>query len=166
MKAWLALAIMLLAFNPVTTGSAEVGELRPFIRGSWQNIRNLHAGRPTVVHFWGLTCGPCRVEMPHWGALLRERPDLNLVLINADMAPDDPGAVRAWLAKTGLATAENWIFDDAFTERLRFEIDPQWQGEIPLTYLIDRDGRRTTIEGVANVKDIRAWLDGQGTPRR
>ena len=26
-----------------------------------------HAGQPTVIHFWGLTCGPCLVELPQWG---------------------------------------------------------------------------------------------------
>jgi hypothetical protein len=63
------------------------------------------------------------------------------------------------LAKTGLAAAENWIFADSFTERLRFEIDPSWRGEIPRTILIARDGKSTTIEGVADLAQIRAWLD-------
>ena len=32
-----------------------------------------------------------------------------------------------------LAGAENWMFTDDFVERLRYEIDPQWHGEIPRT---------------------------------
>ena len=47
----------------------------------------------------------------------------------------------------GLGSAENWIFSDGFVERLRFEIDPAWQGEIPRTVLIARDGTATTIRG-------------------
>jgi thiol-disulfide isomerase/thioredoxin len=142
-------------------GSATISDLRPFVRGSWQEIRKAHAGRPAVVHFWGVTCGPCRVEMPHWGALLRQRPDLNLVLINADLVPDDPHTVVTMLANAGLASAENWIFNESFVERLRYEIDPNWRGEIPITLLIARDGKMTTIEGVADLNDIRRWLDDQ-----
>ena len=65
------------------------------------------------------------------------------------------------LAKTGLSGAENWIFSDPFTERLRFEIDPSWHGEIPRTVLIARGGKTTVIEGVADTVQVQSWLDGQ-----
>jgi thiol-disulfide isomerase/thioredoxin len=146
----------------MSTGSAGTDELRPFGRGSWQEIRKAHAGRPTVVHFWGLTCGPCRIEMPAWGKLLLERPDLELVVINADLVPNEPDAVSTMLAQTGLAAAENWTFNDDFVERLRYEIDPQWRGEIPRTILIARGGTTTVIEGVADSTVVRAWLNAQG----
>jgi hypothetical protein len=99
--------------------------------------------------------------MPAWGRLLQERPDLKLVVINADLIPNEPNAVSAMLAQTGLGSAENWIFGDAFVERLRYEIDPQWQGDIPRTLLLARDGSTTVIEGVADLESIRAWLDDQ-----
>ena len=147
-------------FATVARASAE-GELYPFKRGSWQEIRRAHAGQPIVVHFWGLTCGPCRIEMPRWGRLLQERPDLRLIAIDADLIPNEANLVSEMLAKTGLAGAENWIFSDDFVERLRFEINPRWRGEIPMTMLIARDGKITTIEGVADPAQVRAWLDTQ-----
>jgi hypothetical protein len=61
----------------------------------------------------------------------------------------------------GLSGAENWIFADDFVERLRFEIDPRWHGEIPTTLLITGDGKTTTIEGAADPAQVRAWLDAQ-----
>ena len=161
MRARVLLAIFVVALLASTGGFARDGDLRPFKRGSWQEIRQAHAGRPTVVHFWGLTCGPCRVEMPQWGKLLRERSDLDLVAIDADLIPNQVEDASEMLARTGLAGAENWIFDDPFTERLRFEIDPRCQGEIPRTMLIARDGKTTVIEGVADPAQVRAWLDGQ-----
>jgi hypothetical protein len=99
--------------------------------------------------------------MPQWGTLLQERPNLGLVVINADLVPNEPSAVSAMLAQTGLAAAENWTFADDFVERLRYEIDPQWRGEIPRTMLIARDGATTVIEGVADLESVRAWLDAQ-----
>ena len=65
------------------------------------------------------------------------------------------------LQKAGLSDAESWLFSDDFVERLRFEVDPQWQGEIPRTLLIARDGTTTTMEGVADFAQLRAWLDAQ-----
>lgn len=161
MRKWLLLALLTFCSAPSSIGSAATDELRPFVRGSWQDIRKAHAGRPTVVHFWGVTCGPCRTEMPQWGKLLLERPDLSLVVINADLVPNEASAVSAMLAQTGLAAAENWTFADDFVERLRYEIDPQWHGEIPRTMLIAREGATTVIEGVADLESIRAWLDTQ-----
>lgn len=136
------------------------GELQPFQRGSWQALRQSHAGKPVVVHFWGLTCGPCLVELPEWGKLVRERPDANLVMIAADPFPVKPAALTATLAKDGLAGAENWVFD-GFSERLRFEVDPRWQGELPRTLLIGADGSVRAISGAADLAAIRAWLDAQ-----
>jgi thiol-disulfide isomerase/thioredoxin len=161
MRKWLLLALLTFCLVPSLSGLAATDELRPFVRGSWQEIRKAHAGQPTVVHLWGVTCGPCRIEMPKWGKLLLERPDLGLVVINADLVPNERSAVSAMLVQTGLAATENWTFADDFVERLRYEIDPQWRGEIPRTMLIARDGGTTVIEGVADLEEVTAWLDGQ-----
>jgi hypothetical protein len=42
---------------------------------------------------------------------------------------------------------------------LRFEINPRWRGEIPMTLLIARDWKTTTIEGMADPAQVRVWLD-------
>ena len=154
-------ALLMLVLLACSCEAACANDLHQFVRGSWSDIRKAYAGKPTVVHFWGVTCGPCRIEMPNWGKLLVERPDLNLVVINADLVPNDPAAVTAMLAETGLAAAENWTFGDGFVERLRYEIDPRWRGEIPRTMLIARDGATTTIDGAADLDRVRAWLDAQ-----
>jgi thiol-disulfide isomerase/thioredoxin len=150
-----------LAMIATVGGAATEGELHPFKRGSWKEIRRTHADQPIVVHFWGLTCGPCRVEMPKWGRLLQERPDLKLIAIDADFIPNAASLVAEMLEKTGLAGAENWMFADDFVERLRFEINPRWRGEIPMTLMIARDGKTTTIEGMADPAQVRAWRDTQ-----
>ncbi len=157
--AWFALALATLA--PTCVGSATIDNLREFGRGSWNEILRAHAGQPTIVHIWGVTCGPCRTEMPRWGAFLRERPDIGLVLIDADLVPNESGTVATMLDQAGLGGAENWTFGDGFVEPLRYEIDPQWRGEIPRTVLIGRDGVAMILEGVADFDEIRRWLDAQ-----
>ena len=135
--------------------------LKPFVRGSWQEMLRSHAGRPTLVHFWGVTCGPCKVELPLLGEFMTEHPELDVVMISADLVPNLEGPTRTMLQKAGLASAENWIFSDGFVERLRFEIDPAWQGDIPRTLLIARDGKVATIEGSAEIPDLKKWLEQQ-----
>lgn len=147
------------------TAPAFAAGIHPFVRGSWQDIRQAHGGQPLVVHFWGVTCGPCLVELPHWGELAQKRPDMTLILIAADPVPEDPNKLALILNEAGLSDVENWAFADDFVARLRYEIDPQWRGELPRTMLIGRDGTMKTIVGVARLDDIRAWLNSEKARR-
>lgn len=153
--------LLLALFLAIASVTAQAADLLSFERGSWAKLRAAHDGKPTVVHFWGLTCAPCLVEMPEWGKLQAERPDMQLVMVAADPVPQDPARVSDMLARANLAKAENWTFTDRFNERLRYEIDPAWPGELPRTMLIDRNGEATVLTGVADLAEVRSWLDAQ-----
>jgi thiol-disulfide isomerase/thioredoxin len=156
---WFLGAAPLLAL--LSFASADAASPVPFERGSWSKLRAEHAGQATVIHFWGLTCGPCLVELPKWGKLARERTDLKLVLVAADPVLQDPERIADTLAAADLAKAESWSFSDRFYERLRFEIDPAWAGELPRTVMVDCDGKATVLPGVADLDRVRTWLDAQ-----
>jgi thiol-disulfide isomerase/thioredoxin len=162
-QTWLALlgASLLTLTLAASIGAAIAGDAAPFGRGSWTELRKAHAGRPVIVHFWGLTCAPCLAELPEWGKLAHERAGLDLVLVHAERLAGDPSRITSTLAKAGLDTAESWMFADAFEEKLRFEIDSNWQGEMPRTLLIGRDGAVTALAGTANMIRVRSWLDEQ-----
>jgi len=160
----LSLAVAASLFAGVAMADSAM-EIRPFERGSWQAIRQAHAGRPMLVHFWGVTCGPCKVELPELGRFAKAHPNVNVVMIDADLVPNTPAAVRAMVSQAGLASAENWAFGDTFAERLRYEVDPKWQGDIPRTVLIGKDGATRTIEGSAEPSDLDKWAKGQGAGR-
>jgi len=161
MKRQLLAGVFLVACLLSAPAAEAPSQLKPFGRGSWQDILRSHAGRPTIVHFWGVTCGPCKVELPLLGHFMKDHPAIDVVTISADLVPDLPGATRSMLQKSGLSAAENWIFSDGFVDRLRFEIDPGWQGDIPRTMLISREGTITTIEGSAEMTDVEKWSDQQ-----
>jgi thiol-disulfide isomerase/thioredoxin len=161
MKRQLLAGVFLISFLLSAPASEAPQQLKPFGRGSWQDILRSHAGRPTIVHFWGVTCGPCKVELPLLGEFMRDHSAIDVVTISADLVPDLPDATRSMLEKSGLRSAENWIFSDGFVERLRFEIDPDWQGDIPRTMLISRVGTITTIEGSAEMTELEKWSDQQ-----
>ena len=88
------------------------------------------------------------------------------MLIAADPLPQDPDRVAATLDKAGLSGSESWSFTDRFYERLRYEIDPAWAGELPRTVMIDAKGEATVLPGVADLVQVRAWLDSQHNSHR
>ena len=161
MKRQLLAGVFLVAFLLSAPASEAPPQLKPFARGSWQSVLRSHAGHPTIVHFWGVTCGPCKVELPLLGAFMKDHPAIDVVTISADLVPDILGATQTMLEKSGLSSAENWIFSDGFVELLRFEIDPGWQGDIPRSMLISREGAITIIEGSAEMTELAKWSDQQ-----
>jgi thiol-disulfide isomerase/thioredoxin len=155
----LAGALLLAGFAAAL--ASQESKLRSFERGSWQRILHSHSGRPTLVHFWGVTCGPCKVELPELGEFKKQHPAIDVVTIDADLVPNSDAAALSMLQGAGLSMAENWLFSDGFAERLRYEVDPAWQGDIPRTLLISRNGDVTTIEGAAEPSTLQKWFDEQ-----
>jgi thiol-disulfide isomerase/thioredoxin len=159
------LAVLIAAVCALASSANAQDAPRAFERGSWAKLLRAHAGKPVVIHFWGLTCAPCLVELPQWAKLQAERPDLKLVLLAADPVQQEPERVTATLARAGLGGLESWSFADRFYERLRYEIDPAWAGELPRTVMIASSGTITVLPGVADLTQVRAWLDAQTKPR-
>lgn len=126
-------------------GSA-VAETRPFGNGSWRDLTDAHAGRPLIVHFWSLSCAPCLADLPNWGALRRQRPDLDIVLVATDPVAQASSIDRV-LARSGLGDAPSYAFHTDFVDKLRFEIDRRWRGELPFTRLVAPDGSARSVTG-------------------
>jgi thiol-disulfide isomerase/thioredoxin len=143
------------------SSSALAEEPQAFVRGSWQELRQEHAGRPMIVHFWGLTCGPCLAELPRWGEFIREKPGVDVVMVAVDPIVAERNAIAGALAKAGCAAVESWMFADPFTDRLAYEVDPSWAGELPYTLLVGADGTVTAILGEVEFSELRVWVAEQ-----
>jgi thiol-disulfide isomerase/thioredoxin len=158
MRRFAALVLLALIVAPALAGQ----EIKPLVRGSYQQIVAARQGKPFVVGFWSLTCHYCMAEMTMFKTLLTQYPGLDLVLIATD---DDPSAVGAALNKYGLGKADAWIFADSYAERLRFEIDRTWQGELPRTYLYGAKGEVTAISGKLERAEIQQWIKANHAAR-
>ncbi len=150
MRRLLAALVLMLSLAPPAWA-----DLRPFVRGSWQSLVQTHSGRPLVVHFWSLTCAPCLAELPQWRETIKGT-GVDFVLVSTDPSTDGPKVERT-LKRAGLSTVESWTFSDSFTEKLRFEIDRDWRGELPLTVLVSPSGQRKTLTGSVTREDILYW---------
>ena len=96
--------------------------------------------------------------------LARKYPKLDLVLVSTD-TPEEEKLVAATLAKFSLNKAEAWVFADSYTERLRFEIDRQWQGELPRTLFFNAKGEVNAISGKLEQKAVEHWIKEQYSSR-
>lgn len=153
----LALALWLALLAPITAAR----DPDHFIRGSLAQIVATRANGAFILAFWSLACAHCQAELAMLGELARDRPRLPLVLVSTD-APGDAPALAATLARHGLGEVESWVFTDDFAERLRYEVDPHWYGELPRSYLY-RDGRvAQAASGALDRTTVEAWLAPEG----
>jgi thiol-disulfide isomerase/thioredoxin len=127
--------------------------------GDWKKILTSGHGKPQIVHFWGFTCGPCLEELPHWGKFLKEFANVKTVFIEVDQVPLATAAQA--LAQAGLEQRDNRTSAAVFDEYLRYEIDPKWQGELPITMLVNAKGEVRRVRGAVNFEQVRAWLQAQ-----
>ena len=131
--------------------------LHPFVAGSLKDIKDAQAGKPFLLMFWSLDCASCMKEMDALAHAVKKHPGLNLVMISTD--EDSYGEqVQAMLAKHKLAGVESWIFSGTYAQRLRYEVDPAWFGELPRSYFYDAAHNRLPHSGALTEEHIEAWL--------
>lgn len=147
----LALALLLVLIFP-----AAAQELKPFVAGSIKEITASRQGKPFILGLWSLTCTHCRDELSMLSGLIKKYPALDLVLVSTD-TPADRTEILTTLQQLALGHAQTWVFADDFAERLRFEIDPKWHGELPRTYLYDASSFRA-FSGKLDLRQLEHWI--------
>lgn len=148
---WLCTALLLTGLN------ARAASPRPFVDGSLQTILSRHTGKPFVLGFWSLSCTHCREELTLLGTLVNKFPHIVVVLVSTD-TPEDGAAIEATLRDYSLDTPETWVFADPDSDRLRYQIDRHWYGELPRTYLYAADGSYTGFSGRIDERALSQWL--------
>lgn len=154
MKRLLALLLCCATLSAMSVQSAP--DIKQFVRGSVGEIAAARQGKPFILAFWSLTCTHCREELGLLGGLLKQYPALSVVVVSTD-TPEEASAIAATLAEYRLERAEAWVFADSFSERLRADVDRKWRGELPRTYLYDRDHQATAVSGKLDPQQLDGW---------
>lgn len=149
---WRLLFLLLALAQPV---NAE--EIHSFISGSIKEITVARQGKPFILSLWSLTCTHCRDELSVLSGLQKKYPGLDVVLISTDSL-EESAEVDDTLRQFTLSQAQAWVFADPFVERLRFEIDPKWHGELPRAYLYDASHRARAYSGKLNPELLEQWI--------
>lgn len=147
----------LLAAGMVVWSSwVQAQPLAPFVSGSLQQIVEAQHGKPFVLMFWSLDCTHCQHDLRQWGKLSQSKPAPALVLVAVD-GPEQQQAIRARLLQYRLTSQPAWVFADS-PEKLRFEIDRRWYGELPRTYFYRADGQYQAVSGKLAPLQMQSWL--------
>ncbi len=117
-------------------------------------------GHVVVLNFWASWCTPCRAEMPALDALAREFRDHGVTVIG--LSADDRHDRRDALKAANGFHYRLGMLSDAATN----EFGPP--REIPLTYIIGRDGAIKAIlranQGAVSAEQLRAVVVGALAP--
>ena len=125
----------------------RIGTEMPALDGAteWLNGTQAHAELlakegPTLVHFWSVSCGMCKENLPRVAAWRNERKDEGLRVIAVHMpryeADTDVEAVRDAIATYGIS--EPCAVDNEHKLRDAFKNE---QGYVPAYYLFDGEGK-------------------------
>jgi len=88
----------------------------------------------------------------------QQRPELKIVMLATDNLSASE-QIQQILKLHQLAELENWVFADENAQKLRFEIDPRWYGELPRTYFFDAAHQRTGVSGVLSEQDYNTMFE-------
>ena len=116
-------------------------------------------GNPTLVHFWSISCGICKENLPRLASWRDGRKHEGLRVIGVHMpryeADTDVEAVRDAIAQYGLT--EPCAIDNQHKLRDAFQND---QGYVPAYYLFDGEGKlRSFAAGERGLDMLTAALD-------
>jgi len=157
------LRILFLLFTLVSSAalSADTTKLHPFKHDGLNNITQTHAGKPFLLLLWSIDCPACYQELElirHWSA---KNPHISIVFVSTDPI-EQQAEVKQVIEEYQLNHLKHWIFAQQPHAKLRSIIDPNWYGELPRSYLYNRQHKRYTHSGVlsaGSLKKIAAALN-------
>ncbi|MBG0858985.1 MAG: redoxin domain-containing protein [Bacteroidales bacterium] len=137
---------------PVTLEDIDVNGVREL-------IKNTSSNKLRLINIWATWCGPCITEFPDFviiDRMYRGRP-FEFISVSADKQ-DRRDDVLSFL-KTQQASNKNYIFSKDDVYELIEAVDPDWQGGLPYTMLIEPGGKivykkQDTIDPLAMKKLI------------
>ena len=130
-----------------------------WFNGSWEELRETIKGKPTLVHFWAVSCGICKTKMPQLQEMMSRYGERGLQTIAVHMP--------RYEADTDLDTVNEAMFENGITEpvavdslhKLKDAFQNE-QGWVPVYYLFDAEGKlKTRAAGEFGVSVLQTALD-------
>ncbi|ORU92660.1 MAG: hypothetical protein A6F70_03370 [Cycloclasticus sp. symbiont of Bathymodiolus heckerae] len=139
---------------------ANTIEIRPFVKGSFAELKQEYSNQPFVLIFWSESCSYCMKELAMFAKLQGKYPDVPLVVVATDPFLDE-SEVKGMLERTGLSLQKTWVFAEQFPERIYADVHKRWRGELPVTHFFDQDNREVRHLGIVKQKALENWLAAQ-----
>jgi thiol-disulfide isomerase/thioredoxin len=110
-------------------------------RGVKELIKNNSSEKVRLINIWASWCGPCILEFPDLiitDRMYRGRA-FEFVSISADKLTQKDNVLK--FLKKQEASNKNYIFNKEDVYELIEAVDPQWQGALPYTIVIEPGGK-------------------------
>lgn len=130
---WVQKAAAEWAQEPVDIQPIDVAGIKNLIQNKTDKLR--------LINVWATWCGPCVTEFPEFvtmNRMYRQR-DFEFISISAD-DPDNKEKALKFLKKSQ-ASNTNYLFSVDDKYKLIEAIDPNWQGALPYTLLVEPGGK-------------------------
>lgn len=164
-------ALALTAFGPGVSapaqsngaGAASPGEIRQIDFEGLKKIlaRDPKDTRPLLVNFWATWCDPCREEFPDLVKIEADYPakTLNFIAVSLDDV-SEIGTTVPKFVKEMKATMPIVLLNVNDPEPAIKAVDANWDGQLPATYLYDREGKIIFKHfGRIKPEELRAAID-------
>jgi peroxiredoxin len=130
---WMSNAEIEWAKEPVTLDTITAAGISDLVKNNSDKLR--------LINVWATWCGPCTSEFPDFIKLSRiyaER-DFEFISISADDAENKEKVLKFLKSKQSSGT--NYLFSEDDKYKLIDAIDPNWQGALPYTLLVEPGGK-------------------------
>ena len=121
------------AKEPVSIESIDEAGIKELLQNKSKKLR--------LINIWATWCGPCVTEFPEFitiNRMYRGR-DFEFVSISADDPAKKDKALE--FLKSKQASSKNYIFSIEDKYKLIEAVDPNWQGALPYTILVEPGGK-------------------------
>ncbi|MBC8110381.1 MAG: redoxin domain-containing protein [Verrucomicrobia bacterium] len=121
------------AKEPVNLDLIDEAGLKKLLKNDSDKLR--------LINVWATWCGPCVLEFPDFitiNRMYRGR-DFEFIAISADK-PDKKDKALSFLKKSQ-ASNKNYLFNAPDIYKMIEIIDPNWQGALPYTLLVEPGGK-------------------------
>jgi len=163
----LAATLSLLGFaapaQSTNAGAATPSDVREINLDGLKKIlqREPNDKRPLLLNFWATWCDPCREEFPDLVKVDADYKDkgLNFIAVSIDDISDIKSEVPKFLNQMK-ATMPVVLLNVKEQELAIKVVDPAWGGELPATFLYDKDGK-IVFKHFGKIKpdELRAAID-------
>ena len=132
-------------------------DFMPFDMNTRKVIEKRYIDQPLIISFWSIDCPYCIDDLKKLGKALSKNTNVKLITVCVDGKESAKKAERI-LSQANLPKHEQYQYAEVDKDRLRYNIDPAWYGELPRTYFYDAAHQVTPLSGKISNSFLDKWF--------